>query len=475
MAISEVDVTIPHRDELFLASEWTTPSSDRRVDVISPTTGHVIASLPEVTTEDADVAVRGARAAFPAWSQSTLQERYAVVRLDVIKALWAEEGGMPVQTGEAFAMATRLIAEDVLGIAQTLELSEIRDTPAGKVEIRHEPIGPTLAILTYNGPHVESAMSVLPGLLAGNTFVVKVAPESRIVGYLMADAADQAGFPAGVLSIFAGEAEVSKFLVNHPDIDAIHFTGGTEIGADIVRASAGRIAKVTLELGGKSAAIIADDADLDTAIPALVGAMTGYCGQICVAMTRILVSHQRHDEVVDRLKQAFAALRIGDPADPQTDYGPLVAERVRERAEGYIERAVQDGATIAYGGQRPSGHGDGWFLEPTLLTNVDNSMEVAQNEIFGPVFCVIPYDDIDNAVDIANDSRFGLCGSVFSRDSDLARDVARRVRTGTFAVNGASPCLTAPFGGMKQSGFGRESGRESILELTSMKAIALYD
>jgi betaine-aldehyde dehydrogenase len=482
MATQAVDVVrLPHDTELFIGGRWVAPSSTENLQIISPSTEEVIYELPVVTQADAERAVTAARSAFEAWSGLGFDERRAIVvrfcdelknRLNQIRDVWAIEAGMPVTSGEAFNGAMAMVLDDMVRTAATISLSETRQTLAGQVEVRREPIGPTLAILTYNGPHTEIALAVIPALMVGNTFVIKLPPENQMLGYLFADAADAADFPPGVISIFSADAEVSRYLVAHEEIDAVHFTGGTEIGAEIAAACAKRIARVTLELGGKSAAIVAEDADLDAALPHLIGAMTTYCAQICVAMTRILVPRSRQDEIVSRLTAALAEITIGDPLSRETQYGPLAARRVRERAEGYIERAVEAGAQIAFGGRRPKHLDRGWYLEPTLLVDVDNGMEVAQKEIFGPVICVIPYDGIEQAITIANDSRYGLSGSVFTTDSATANMVASRIRSGTFAVNAAFPSMLAPFGGMKQSGLGREGGREAFFELTNLKSIA---
>ncbi|WP_240437745.1 aldehyde dehydrogenase [Sciscionella marina] len=471
-----------HNNKLFLGGRWALPVTDNMVEVVSPATGEIIHRLPEVTVDDARKAVDSASAAFNDWSGATSETRIDVVdrffaafqkRLHSIQRIWAVETGMPVQLGEAFNTNTALIWEDIIKIARSVSFTETRDTPCGRVIIRHEGIGPTAAIMTYNGPQIELAMAVIPGLIAGNTFVVKLPPENQMLSYLLAEAAEEAGFPEGVISIFAAGTEVSKFLVSHPNIDAVHFTGGTEVGTEVIKSCAGRMARTTLELGGKSAAIVADDVDLETIIPQLIGGMTTFCGQICVAMTRILLPRSRHDEIVERLVEGFRSIIVGDPLDSKTQYGPLATERVRDRAEKYIEEAVTAGAQVAFGGKRPERFDRGWYLEPTLLTNIDNAMEVAQNEIFGPVFSVISYDDIDDAIRIANDSKYGLCGSVFTKDMSLAHKVAEQVRSGTFVINATFPCLTAPFGGMKYSGYGRESSRESLFELTDTKSILL--
>jgi acyl-CoA reductase-like NAD-dependent aldehyde dehydrogenase len=475
---------IPHPTEIHVGGTWRTPTSNGVVEVRSAATEEVVARLPDVTIADADEAVRSARAAFDSgpWPTMALDARIDAVRrfraaldarTDDLITAWVVETGVPVRTARRLTRAAWLSADDALELVATIPFAETRDTPLGRVELCREPIGPTVAIVTYNGPHVEVGLAVIPALLVGNPVVVKLPPETRMTGHFIAQAAADAQLPAGVLSVFAADADVARHLVAHPDVDAVHFTGGTAIGGEVAAACAKRIARVTLELGGKSAAIVADDADLDTVVPHLVGSMATYQGQTCVALTRVLVSRARHDELVGRLVDALTALRIGDPLERDTDFGPLAGERVRARAEGYIERAVAAGARVATGGRRPPGRDRGYFLEPTLLVDVDNDMEVAQDEIFGPVYCVIPYDDIDDAVRIANDSRYGLAGAIFTQDLDLAREVARRVRTGSFAINAGFPCLTAPFGGVKQSGYGREGGIEGLLELTNLKAVVL--
>jgi acyl-CoA reductase-like NAD-dependent aldehyde dehydrogenase len=477
-------VTVPHDREVFLASRWRPRMGQPALTpVISPDTAALVCELPDASLEEAAFAVEQARTAFESgeWPRLNIEQRLATATrfrdalgsMDGFARAWAIEGGMPITTvGRMYAMSMQGVT-DALDQAKAVELSEIRQTPAGPVEILHEPIGPVLAILTYNGPLAELGMSVFPALLTGNTVVVKLPPENRMTGHFMAEAAAWAGFPEGVLTIITAGAEVSQYLVANPDIDAVHFTGGNQVGAEIAKVCADRVARVTLELGGKSAAIVADDVDIDEIIPTLVAGMTTYQGQICVTMSRILVSRARHDELVDKLSRAFEALKIGAPLDPATQFGPLVSERVRARAEGFIERAVAQGATVATGGKRPEGLDRGFYLEPTLLTNVDNSMDVAQNEVFGPVYCIIAYDDIDDAVRIANDSKFGLYGAVLTNDEKLAYDVARRVRVGAFGLGGAFPILIAPYGGMKQSGWGYVGGKEGFLGLTNIKTIVL--
>jgi acyl-CoA reductase-like NAD-dependent aldehyde dehydrogenase len=365
------------------------------------------------------------------------------------------------------------IWQHVFSLAPTLQFEERRTSDTGDVLIRHEPVGTVLAILTYNGPVNLMGMKVFPALVAGCPVVIKPAVESQLTMRLIADCAKDAGFPDGVLSVLAGDVEVSKHLVGHPGIDMVAMTGGTEIAIDVVKRSADRLARTALELGGKSPAIIAEDADLDQVAASLVPGATAHCGQICVALSRILAPRSRYEEVVEYFAEKWRGLTVGDPIEATTEVGPLANARALTRVEGYVDAALAEGAVAVVGGGRPEGFDRGFYFEPTLLRDVDNSMPIAQEEVFGPVTCVIPYDDIDDAVRIANDSKYGLAASVYSGDSDAAVEIARRIRSGTVAINIAGVCMTEPFGGVKQSGWGRECGSEGILEFTEIKQILL--
>jgi acyl-CoA reductase-like NAD-dependent aldehyde dehydrogenase len=478
-----VETPVPHADELFIGSRWVTPLGSARAAVVSPATGETVADLADVSMADADRAVAAARTAFDngPWPRLSLDERREIVsrfaaamagRSTAIDHAQALESGMPITTAQGFSAWANMVAQDVIDTSRTAPVVERREIASGPIEIRHEPVGTVLSILTYNGAHVVLALGVVPALLMGNVVICKLPPESRMIGHFLADAAEEAGFPEGVLSVFTAGAEVSRHLVAHEDVDAIHFTGGTEVGAQIASEAGKRIARVTLELGGKSAAIVADDADLDLVVEQFLGGAATFQGQLCTALSRVLVTPARHDELVGKLKAGLEGLKIGDPLDPDTQYGPL-SERVCQRAEGFIQRAVADGATVVTGGKRAAQFDRGWYLEPTLLDGVRNDMEVAQKEIFGPVYSVITYEDIDDAISIANDSDYGLAGAVFTRDPDLALDVARRVHVGSFQINASVPCLVAPYGGMKMSGYGRVGGLEGLFDLTDIKVIQL--
>jgi acyl-CoA reductase-like NAD-dependent aldehyde dehydrogenase len=480
-----LDVNVPGLDQLFIGGAWAAPATDRMIEVVCPSTEEVIAEVADPTPEDADRTVAAARKAFDEgpWPRMSMQERVEVCtrladelesRLDLMNRAWLWEAGAPIAHGEMInSGAGKMVWRYALQVAPTLDLEEKRTTPTGEVIIAREPIGTVLGILTYNGPIVLMGMKIIPALLSGCTVVIKHAPESPLTSRLVAEAVAAANFPEGVVSVLAAGTETTQHLVSHAGIDMVHITAGTKIAVDVVHRTADRLARTALELGGKSAAIIADDADLETLLATLVDGACGFNGQVCVALSRVLVSRARYEEVVQLMAQAYSAIKVGDPFDPETQRGPLAVKRAVERCEHYVKVGVEDGAKIAAGGKRPEHLDKGFYFEPTLLRDVDNSMTVAQEEIFGPITCVIPYDDIDDAVRIANDSDFGLAASIYTADQDLALNVARRLRSGSVAINLAGVCLTEPFGGVKGSGWGRECGAEGILECTQIKQILL--
>jgi betaine-aldehyde dehydrogenase len=340
--------------------------------------------------------------------------------------------------------------------------------------VRHEPVGVVAAIAPWNVPQFTIMSKLVPALLAGCTGVVKPAPETPLDGYLLAETLDEAGVPAGVVSIVAGGREVGEYLVRHSGIDKVAFTGSTAAGRRIGAICGEQLKRVSLELGGKSAAIVLDDADPGSVIEAIkfIGLMNS--GQACVAQTRILVSRDRHDEFADALASAVAAMVVGDPAQSRTEIGPMVARRQQERVQRYIGLGQQEGARLLTGGTgRPDGLDAGWYVRPTVFAEVDNRMRIAQEEIFGPVLSVIPYDDVDDAVRIANDSDYGLAGTVWTADQEAGLRVARRVRTGTYGVNTYTMDFAGPFGGYKSSGIGREFGSEGLAQYCELKSVYL--
>lgn len=481
------DLAVPHADELFIGGNWVPPSSDGRFAVVNPSNEDVIAELPEVSTGDVDKAVAAARAAFDggAWSELTMAQRIArlrrftdalLARKDKIGLAWGAEAGPTAAFRDAInGTVAPTVFEDAYATAESLPESEQRSGFAGPVTLLREPYGVVVTVLTYNGPLAYLGMKVVPALLGGNTVVLKLPVETRLVAQFIADAAAEADLPPGVLNVLPADAEASQHLVEHPGIDMVGFTGGTVVGSKILHATADRIVKTSLELGGKSAGIVADDIPLPQLLEALLPGLLPFQGQVCVALTRLLVSKQRHDEIVQALAGVFGSLTIGNALDPATDFGPVAVRRTRDRCEQYVDVAVKEGAQIAHGGKRPNGLDKGWFFEPTLLTEVKNDHTVAQEEVFGPVFTVITYDDIDDAVRIANDSMYGLTGAIFTNDNDLALKVGKRVRAGSFTTNSTGGVLGQPFGGYKRSGFGREMGFEGFHEWTQTKTLKIND
>jgi betaine-aldehyde dehydrogenase len=340
------------------------------------------------------------------------------------------------------------------------------------IMVRREPVGVVAAIVPWNVPQLVTMSKLAPALAAGCTVVLKPAPESPLNAYLMAELLHEAGVPAGVVNVVPGGREVGEHLVSHPGIDKVAFTGSTAAGRRIASICGQQLKRVSLELGGKSAAIILDDADLARTMEGLKFASLMNSGQACVAQTRVLVSRTRHDEIVDALAETVGAMRVGDPADLTTEIGPMVAKRQQERVASYIALGQQEGARAVAGGHgMPAGIDRGWYVRPTVFAGVTNEMRIAREEIFGPVISVIPYDDVADAVRIANDSDYGLAGSVWTTDAAAGLDVARRVRTGTYAVNAYTMDFTAPFGGYKASGLGREFGREGLEHYLEAKTI----
>ena len=473
------------RDSFFIGGRWTAPATDATLEVVSPHTEAVVATVPAGSTADMDAAVAAARSAFDEgpWSRMTPEERIAVVeafsmlyasRLDEMAEVITTEIGAPISFSKlAQSPAPWMQIEAFLTVARAYPWEEARPGALGpEVLVRREPVGVVAAIPPWNVPQFTTISKVVPAILAGNTVVVKPAPESPLDCYLMAALLVEAGLPEGVVNIVAGDRDAGAHLVAHPGVDKVAFTGSTAAGRKIAAVCGEQLKRVSLELGGKSAAIVLDDADLDTAVEGIrfVGLMNS--GQACVATTRILAPRSRYAEVVDALATAVSAMPVGDPMDPATEIGPMVAQRQQERVEKYIALGQEEGARVVVGGNgRPVGLEHGWYVRPTVFADVDNRMRIAQEEIFGPVLSVIPFDGVDEAVRLANDSDYGLGGTVFTADEAAGLDVARRVRTGTIGVNTYTMDFAAPFGGMKASGIGREFGPEGLGEYTETKAV----
>ncbi|MCB1704087.1 MAG: aldehyde dehydrogenase [Halioglobus sp.] len=483
--MSEQTFTVKSYERFFIGNEWKTPSSTDTFKVINPATEEVIASVPAARQADVDAAVMAAREAFdhgpwprmsPSERADCMKELSAALQQDIpgMAALITREMGCPISfsmAGQTFAPI--MVLDYFAGLAATFPFEQDRQGMMGPVKVRQEPVGVVAAITPWNVPLFTAMLKLAPALAAGCTVVLKPAQETPLDAFALAEALARTSIPPGVVNIVPADREVSQYLVSHPGVDKVSFTGSTTAGRKIGAICGEQIKRCTLQLGGKSAAIVLDDSDLNDVIPKLLPSALMNTGQACVAQTRILASRARYSETVEALVAAVAAMKVGDPLDQASDVGPLFARHHRERVESYIALGREEGATVATGGARPAGLDKGWYVEPTVFTGVDNSMRIAQEEIFGPVLVVIPYDNEDDAVAIANDSNYGLSGSVWCKDVERGLDIARQVRTGTYGVNGQGMDFHSPFGGYKQSGLGRELGPEGLGEFCEYKTITL--
>ncbi|SEG83910.1 Acyl-CoA reductase [Thermomonospora echinospora] len=481
-----MDDRLMHRREFFIGGAWTAPAGGDLLDVVSPSTEEVVGEVPVATAADVDRAVTAARTAFDEgpWPRMTPAERADVLAraATVLRGREAEIAAVTVdEMGCAISQAPRsqtgMVAplfDYYAGLARGYAFE--REVAAGDRAglVTEEPVGVAAVIVPWNAPVTLAAWKTAPALAAGCSVVVKPPPEAPLSGYVLAEALAEAGVPHGVVNLVPGGRQVGEHLVRHPGTDKVAFTGSTAAGKRIMSLCGERITRVSLELGGKSAAVVLDDADVAAVVPAIVGGAMHLSGQVCGAHTRVLLPRFRYAEAVEAAAAAAAAVPVGDPHDPATVVGPLVAERQRERVEGYIALARDAGARVAAGGGRPAHLPRGWYVEPTILADVDNSMRVAREEIFGPVLCLIPYDGEDDAVRIANDSPYGLAGGVWAGDPARGLRVARRLRTGSVAINGVHPPFPhVPFGGFKESGLGRELGPEGLRSFLEPRSIGL--
>ncbi|MGV0870619.1 aldehyde dehydrogenase [Mycolicibacterium sp. XJ879] len=471
---------MPQFDALYIGGRWTAPMVDGVIEQISPMTERHLGTAPAASAADIDRAVAAARKAFDEgpWPRMSTRQRISTLerarkiyaaRADDIAALITAEMGCPSSIAGLLQVGyPQQILDYYLQLADGWEFEQRR----GNSTVRQVPVGVVAAIVPWNTPHSAFMVKLAPALLSGCTVVAKPSPETALDGLVLAEIFAEAEIPEGVLNVVPAGAESGEHLVSHPGVDKVTFTGSTAAGMRIGAICGGAIRRFSLELGGKSAAIILDDADMASVAQGLRFASFLNSGQVCTNQTRILAPKGRYTEVVDALCEMVSGMTVGDPLDPVTEIGPLVSQRQRDRVERYIGIGVEQGATIACGGGRPSSQPSGWFIEPTVFCDVDNRMTIAQEEIFGPVVAVLAYENDDHAVRLANDSRYGLGGGVWTSNVDRGAELARRVRTGQMSINGAGSDITAPFGGFKQSGVGREAGPEGLTNYVELQTIS---
>jgi aldehyde dehydrogenase (NAD+) len=470
-------------DELYLGGRWRRPSTGQTIEVYSPATEKPVGRVPAAAPADVDVAVAAARAALDGgdWSRLTPAQRGALVdrlgkliwsRAAAFAELISEEVGSPRQWAVGGQVGTAVGAfRSIARLAKDYPWTETRPgLVGGEVRVRRLPVGVVGAIVPWNAPLFCAALKLAPALVAGCPVLLKPSPEAPLSAFALAEAAAEVGFPEGALSVLPGGPETSEYLVRHPGVDKISFTGSTAVGRRIGELCGHDVRRATLELGGKSASVLLDDVELDAdTVGALVEGAMGNSGQVCIAQGRVLAPRSRYREVVDALGARVAALTVGDPADDGTDIGPLISATARDRVEALVANA---GATLVTGGKRPAGLPVGHYLAPALLADVDPAAPIATEEIFGPVMVVIQYEDDDDAVRIANGTDYGLAGSVWTSDLERGEAVASRIVAGSVALNScAAMDLGTPFGGRKRSGVGREGGPEGITEFVEFQSI----
>src|SRR3989454_5024923 len=467
------------RDKLYIDGAWVAPSGTETIDVVNATTEEVMGTIPQATPDDVDKAVKAARKAFDSWSQTSVEDRAKFLqriheglnaRSDEIATTVSQENGMPLGISK--------IAQAMLPIGNMAGFSQVAaDYPftetVGSSEVIKEAVGVVACITPWNYPLHQVVLKVAPALAAGCTVVLKPSELAPLSAWILAEVIDDVGLPAGVFNLISGTGPVvGEALVAHPDVDMISFTGSTRAGRRISEVASPSIKRVALELGGKSPSVVLDDADLETAIKTTFNGCYLNSGQTCTALTRLLVPASKLEEAERIAKEVAESFTPGDPFEPTTRLGPLVSAQQQERVRGYIEKGIEEGAKLVTGGpEQPEGLEKGFFVKPTVFSGVRNDMTIAQEEIFGPVMSIIPYEDEEDAVRIANDTIYGLMAAVMSSDAERAKRVAKRIRAGQVQINSGGFNPNAPFGGYKQSGHGREAGKYGLEEFLEIKAL----
>jgi aldehyde dehydrogenase (NAD+) len=473
---------VQHPERFFIGGQWVAASSASKINVINCATEELFFAVAEAQEADVVRAVAAARAAFDSgpWPRMTHGERAGwlraiarefALRSDDSARIWTTESGVMLGIAQAFsATGLSAIYDYYAGLASEFVFEQERTPAAGNVGLLvREPVGVVAAVIPWNGPSSLIAYKIAPALLAGCTVIVKASPEAPGAAYILAEICEKVGLPAGVVNILTADRAVSELLVSNPGVDKVSFTGSTAAGRRIASVCGSRIARCTLELGGKSPAVILDDYDIGQAADTIAAAAGFLTGQVCSSLTRIVVTSKRHDAMVEALSASFGRLKVGNPFDSANQMGPLAMSRQRERVERYIASGVSEGATLAAGGRRPAHLERGFYIEPTVFGKVDNNMTIAREEIFGPVLTVIPAQNEAAAVDIANDTIYGLNASVFTNDVERAYAVARSLRSGTVGHNCFRTDFNIAFGGFKQSGIGRDKSLHALEKYTELK------
>ena len=477
------------RSTFFIGGQWVKPHSKKMIEIISPSTEQLLGRVPDADAKDINDAVLAAKSAFEkkgGWSSWSIKQRTEVMRRfaqileakhEELSVLYAHELGRPFASAFSRPSRPAELLRYYAELAEGIEMEEIRPIPAiqnptsvKKSSVNLESRGVTAVIVPYNGTLEMGMFKIGPTLALGGTVVLKPSPQSPLEGYVFAEAALEAGFPDGVINVLPGSREAGESLVAHEDIGIVGFTGSTNTGKAIAKTCAERFIPTVLELGGKSAAVILDDVDVSNFAKNLPYLGFTFTGQNCFIHSRVIVSKTRYAELLDAMIESARSINVGDPFDPQTHNGPLISKEHREKVEGYIQSGVQEGAKIAFGGDRPKDLKKGWYLNPTIFTGVKSKMRISQEEIFGPVVSVITVDSDEEAIEVANDSEFGLAGSVWSKDEDRARQVADQIDTGSIGINCFGFNTAAPFGGRHNSGIGTELGIEGFLTYAKYKS-----
>ncbi len=469
------------RQQIYVGGNWVDSAGDGSIDVVNPSNEAVIGSVPDGVSADVDAAVAAAREAFSGWAATPLEERLGYIeklagqlgaRSEEIGELISREVGMPGKM--AVMIQAGLPAGTTASVPATAREFPFEET-LGRSLVTREPVGVVGCITPWNYPLHQIMAKIAPAMAVGCTVVLKPSEVAPLNAFVLADIIDELGFPAGVFNLVSGVGPVvGEAIAAHPDVDMVSFTGSTRAGTRVAEVAAANVTRVHQELGGKSANIVLDDADFAAAIPSAVGACYLNSGQTCSALTRLLVPADRMDEAAELAAQAAAGFTVGPADDEGSRLGPLVSQTQWDRVQGYIQAGIDEGATLVTGGTgKPEGLDAGYYVKPTVFSNVDNSMSIARDEIFGPVLSIIGYDSEEDAIRIANDSDYGLSGGVWSSDNDRALAVAKKLRTGEVDMNGSFLNTDAPFGGYKKSGNGRELGRFGLSEFVEAKQINL--